>query len=329
MKYVIGNNLVATMAAYLLPNVKHIKPIDRDLDSWNIETFYIPYYCLDFVKLVFPGANIVKYEMRTMYDMRETLSAVKPKNFDQIYTLYTRGKTNVEKEYLRTISETLEVISINGESPLNSLIILYEELEKLTAHKCENIDIDSIDIRNKLIRLSDEKEYIYDKLLFTSGLPKLISLDSSNSVKDIIEQNYTPGVKFTLPVIDKYIYKCKLENENDIEISKLFDQIATVGKPWFRKIFYNGSVVYESLKQIFEDKIENNTVNEYIEESQITDTLGIQKVSGIDLLGKCSEWNNSIGFGHVIRRCNSLLEYYSDDEKNHKIIFPGQENLLY
>ena len=51
MKYVIGNNLVATMAAYLLPNVKHIKPIDKDLDSWNIETFYIPYYCLDFVKL--------------------------------------------------------------------------------------------------------------------------------------------------------------------------------------------------------------------------------------------------------------------------------------
>ena len=53
------------------------------------------------------------------------------------------------------------------------------------------------------------------------------------------------------------------------------------------------------------------------------------KVTGIDLLGKCAEWNNSVGFGHVIRRCNSLLEYYGDDEKNHKIIFPGQENLLY
>ena len=329
MKYVIGNNLVATIAAYLLPNVKHIKPIDKDLDSCNIETFYIPYYCLDFVKLVFPGAKIEKYELRTMYDMRKTLSAVKPKNFDQIYTLYTRGKTNVEKEYLRTISQTIEVISINGESPLQSLVILYEELEKLTAHKCEIIDVQSIDVKNKLIRLSDDKEYIYDKLLFTSELTKLISLDSSKVIKSIIEQNYTPGEKFSLPVIDRYIYKCKLENKNDLEISKLFDQIATVGKPWFRKIFYNGTVVYESLKQIFEDKIEDNTVIKYIEESQITDTLGIQKVSGIDLLGKCSEWNNSIGFGHVIRRCNSLIEYYSDDEKNHKIIFPGQENLLY
>ena len=329
MKYVIGNNLVATIAAYLLPNVKHIKPIDKDLDSWNIETFYIPYYCLDFVKLVFPGAKIEKYELRTMYDMRKTLSAVKPKNFDQIYTLYTRGKTNVEKEYLRTISQTIEVISINGESPLQSLVILYEELEKLTARKCEIIDVQSIDVKNKLIRLSDDKEYIYDKLLFTSELTKLISLDSSKVIKSIIEQNYTPGEKFSLPVIDRYIYKCKLENKNDLEISKLFDQIATVGKPWFRKIFYNGTVVYESLKQIFEDKIEDNTVIKYIEESQITDTLGIQKVSGIDLLGKCSEWNNSIGFGHVIRRCNSLIEYYSDDEKNHKIIFPGQENLLY
>ena len=39
-----GNNLVATMAAYLLPNVKHIKSPTPDLDSWNIETFYIPYY---------------------------------------------------------------------------------------------------------------------------------------------------------------------------------------------------------------------------------------------------------------------------------------------
>ena len=79
MKYVIGNNLVATMAAYLLPNVKHIKSPTPDLDSWNIETFYIPYYCLDFVKSVLPGANLTKYELRTMYDMRATLSAVKPK----------------------------------------------------------------------------------------------------------------------------------------------------------------------------------------------------------------------------------------------------------
>ncbi len=329
MKYVIGNNLVATMAAYLLPNVKHIKSPTPDLDAWNIETFYIPYYCIDFVKSVLPGANLTKYELRTMYDMRATLSAVKPKNFDQIYTLYTRGKVNVEKEYLRTISESLDVISINGESPLNSLIILYDELQKLTVDKVEENTVKEIDSEQKLIKLEDGIEYVYDKLLYTTDLPSLLSLDSKKTIEYSIDKNYANNDTFSLPVVDKYVYRCKLENENDIEISKIFNQIATVGKPWFRKIYYNGSVVYESLKQIFDDKIEGNSVQEYIEESQITNTLGITKVVGIDLLGKCAEWNNSVGFGHVIRRCNSLLEYYGDDEKNHKIIFPGQENLLY
>ena len=329
MKYVIGNNLVATMAAHLLPNVKHIKSPTPDLDSWNIETFYIPYYCLDFVKSVLPGANLTKYELRTMYDMRATLSAVKPKNFDQIYTLYTRGKVNVEKEYLRTISESLDVISINGESPLNSLIILYDELQKITSEKVEEKIVKEIDPEQKLIKLDDGIEYVYDKLLYTGDLTSLLNLDSKNTIEYYISKNYVNGEPFSLPVVDKYVYRCKLENKNDIEISKIFNQIATVGKPWFRKIYYNGSVVYESLKQIFDDKIEDNSVQEYIEESQITNTLGITKVTGIDLLGKCAEWNNSVGFGHVIRRCNSLLEYYGDDEKNHKIIFPGQENLLY
>jgi len=329
MKYVIGNNFVATVATYLLPNVIHLKSNSVDLDKWNIKTSYIPYNCYNFVNSVLPGAKITRYELRTMYDMRATLSAVKPKNFDQIYKLYTRGKVNVESEYLNDISESIDVVSINGESPLDSLLTLYEELKKLTNHKVEMVDIKEIDATQRLLKLENGLEYLYDNLLYTSDLPSLLSLDSKKSVEYSIAKNYVPNDTFSLPVVDKYIYKCALENENDIEISKIFNQIATVGKPWFRKIYYNKSVVYESLKQIFDEKIEGNTVQEYIEESQITNTLGITKVTGIDLLGKCAEWNNSVGFGHVIRRCNSLLEYYGDDEKNHKIIFPGQENLLY
>ncbi len=328
MKYVIGNNLVTQIATYLLPSVKQLN-CETDYDDWNIGTSYIPYYCLDFVQKVLPGAQLSKYELRTMYDMRNTLSAVKPKNFDQIYKLYTRGKINVENEYLNCISDIIDVVSINGESPMRSLLILHDELKRKNADKIESVEISEIDVEQRLIRLKNEKEYLYNKLIYTSDLPSLIGLDKKHTVEKYIEQNYATDETFSLPVVDKYVYHCKLENENDKEISKIFGQIATVGKPWFRKIFYNGNVVYESLKQIFEDKIEGNTVEKYLEETQITDTLGIIKVAGIDLLGKCTEWDNSVGMGHIIRRCNSLLEYYGDDEKNHKIIFPGQENLLY
>ena len=328
MKYVIGNNLVTQIATYILPSVRQLN-CGTDYDDWNIGTFYIPYYCLDFVQKVVPGAQLAKYELRTMYDMRNTLSAVKPKNFDQIYKLYTRGKVNVETEYLNGISDVIDVVSINGESPLRSLIILRDELKRLNKNKIENVKIKEIDVKQRLIKLDGGKEYLYSNLLYTSDLTSLLSLDKNHLVEKYIEQNYATTDTFSLPVVDKYVYHCKLENENDIEISKIFGQIATVGKPWFRKIFYNGNIVYESLKQIFEDKIEGNTVDKYLEETQITDTLGIIKVAGIDLLGKCTEWDNSVGMGHIIRRCNALLEYYGDDEKNHKIIFPGQENLLY
>jgi hypothetical protein len=328
MKYVIGNNLVTQIATHLLPNVTQLN-CGTDYDNWNIGTFYIPYYCLDFVQQILPGAKLSKYTLRTMYDMRNKLSAVKPKNFEQIYKLYTRGKVNVEGEYINDVSETIDTVLINGESSFISLTILHDELKRLNQDKIEYVDISEIDVKQRLIKLKSEKEYLYSRLIYTSDLASLISLDKNRIVERYIEQNYATDETFSLPVVDKYVYRCKLENENDIQISKIFGQIATVGKPWFRKIFYNSTVVYESLKQIFDEKIEGNTVEEYIEETQITDTLGIIKVAGIDLLGKCTEWDNSVGMGHIIRRCNSLLEYYGDDEKNHKIIFPGQENLLY
>ena len=65
-----------------------------------------------------------------MYDMRATLSAVKPKNFDQIYTLYTRGKVNVEKEYFFPLyKEFME--SINASK--------YNTLSKSTINKFLNL----------------------------------------------------------------------------------------------------------------------------------------------------------------------------------------------
>ena len=72
------------------------------------------------------------------------------------------------------------------------------------------------------------------------------------------------------------------------------------------------------MKNIYSKDIEGNTIKKYIESSQISDNLNINKILGIDLVGKFSEWNENTTLETIYTRAMELKEFYSSSENNHK-----------
>ena len=97
MKYVLGYNTVSYFMAYVLdiPLIKHktLEELDR-----NHGADLIPSNLLQFTSNIFKDCKIEEYER--FYNDRGRFTSKQPKNFHNLYSLYTRGKTNVEKSYM-------------------------------------------------------------------------------------------------------------------------------------------------------------------------------------------------------------------------------------
>jgi len=72
------------------------------------------------------------------------------------------------------------------------------------------------------------------------------------------------------------------------------------------------------MKNIYDKNLEGNKILDYIESTQISDNLLINKVLGIDLVGKFSEWNENTTLESLYIRANQLQEFYTLDKNNHK-----------
>ena len=74
------------------------------------------------------------------------------------------------------------------------------------------------------------------------------------------------------------------------------------------------------MRNIYNEKIEDNNVIEYAESTQMSDNINMKKVMGIDLIGKFSQWSENTNLNTVYIDCLELKEFYNS-EKNHKKIF--------
>jgi len=72
------------------------------------------------------------------------------------------------------------------------------------------------------------------------------------------------------------------------------------------------------MRNIYDKAIDGNEIINYIETTQISDNLDIQKVIGIDLIGKFSQWKENTSLETIYSRCMELKEFYNIGENNHK-----------
>tara|TARA_R110000824_G_scaffold247750_1_gene436811 strand:+ start:1504 stop:2451 length:948 start_codon:yes stop_codon:yes gene_type:complete len=312
MEYVLGNNQVSYFVSYVLniPLVKH-KTLEK-MDS-NHGQEIIPPTLFDFVKNIFNECSILDYER--FYNDRGKFTSKKPKNFSNLYSLYTRGKTTPETSYLKQLDKYQKYVSIQGLGPEDSFKLLFKKIEESVNKNCIDKQLISIEYPQKL-SFSD-LEITFKRLISTINLVDLVELDSSGKIRNSIIDNYSLD-GFNLPHTDKFIYVCKLQSEEDIVLSGIYKQVLATGQPYYRKTYNKNIVIYECMRNIYDKAIDGNEIINYIETTQISDNLDIQKVIGIDLIGKFSQWKENTSLETIYSRCMELKEFYNIGENNHK-----------
>jgi len=313
MNYIIGNNDASWFLAYLLPETKLILHKTLEENDFNAGPNVIPQTLIDVVKKNFDNVTVKDFER--FYDDRGNQTSTEPKNFGKLYSLYTRGKTITEENYKNNYSKYVKYVSIDELPPEESYKLFFTKIKESANKRVIDISIKSIDVENKTLIGSETLKF--DRLLSTINIVDLVELDTSGNIREyIVKNNDLDG--FNLPYNDKFIYVSKLESEEDKILSNLYKQVVVIGKPYFRKTYIKESILYESMRNIYDKSIEGNTILKYFESTQISDNLNMNKILGIDLVGKFSEWSENCTIETIYNRAKQLKEFYNSIENNHK-----------
>lgn len=313
MNYVIGNNAVSYFLAYLLENTTLILHKTLEELDYNAGQKIIPVSIIDLIKKEFEDYSIKEFQR--FYDDRGKLTSVLPKNFENLYSLYTRGKTSVEKSYYSNVEKYCKYISINDMGPEESYDLLFKKIKESVNKRTLDKQLNSIDLTGRIT--VGEEVLDFDRIISTINIVDLVELENSGKIRDSITENHKLE-GFNLPYNDRFVYVCSLDSGEDITLSNLYKQVLATGKPYFRKTYIGKNIIYESMRNIYDKDIEGNKILDYIESTQISDNLRIKKVMGIDLVGKFSEWNENINLETLYQRAHELKEFYNFSENNHK-----------
>mgnify|MGYP003136485622 FL=1 len=315
MNYVLGDNFVSYFVSYIL-NVKLIKHKSLENLDRNHGDDIIPISLIGVCRELFDDCSTKEYER--FYDDRGKCTSTRPKNFYKLYCLYTRGKINVEDSYLRQLEKYQKYVSINGEGPEKSYELLFDKIKEIVNKTCIDETLLNIDIAGKFI--FGDRELNFDRLISTINIIDLVDLDPSGKIRhSIIENNKLDS--FHLPHNDKFVYICNLKSEEDKILSGIYKQVLATGRPYFRKTYVGDKVFYDCMRNIYDDKIEDNEVTGYVETTQISDNLDFNRIIGIDMVGKFAQWKEGVNLETIYNDCLRLKEFYGDSEKNHKKVF--------
>lgn len=312
MKYVLGNNVVSYFVSYVL-DIPIIKHKTLEIQDGNHGPDIIPEKLLELTKLLFEDCTILEYER--FYSDRGKFTSKKPTNFNNIYSLYTRGKTITENSYLNQLKKYQKYVSVSGLGPEESFNALMLKIKENVNKNCIDKQVKEITFDQKL--RFDDSELEYNSIISTINLVDLVELQSSGKIRDSIIENYNLD-GFNLPYNDKFIYTCELTSEEDKVLSGIYKQVLATGQPYYKKTYIGDKIIYECMRNIYDNEIEENKILNYFETTQISDNLNLSKVSGIDLLGKFSQWTNNINLETLYNNCLELKEFYNSSENNHK-----------
>ena len=96
-KYIIGNNDVSYFLGYLFPETTVILHQTLEELDYNCGPKIIQPSLISIIRQEFDTLEIQEFER--FYIDRGKCTSILPKNFENLYALYTRGKTLVEESY--------------------------------------------------------------------------------------------------------------------------------------------------------------------------------------------------------------------------------------
>ena len=321
--YVIGYNPISFVLCFLLDDLKIIDVApEYNLYDYHLADLYLK-PSVEVLELSDKlGLDCKVQNYRAYFGFNNKVSPIVPSNFQEIYNLYTRGKNFVEGEYKKHLDPFVNYFSINGKNPFDSYIFLIKKLEDYVLENDLFIKGSIGSIENEFLNLNENEKIPYNRLIYTENLEDLDLMLKGFSIKDFVFKHYYPEDKvgISLPLHDKYVYICENESQFDQDMTHLTYHISYTGKPYFKKTYHNNKIIYESTRQIFQKDIEGNAVLYSRKTKLMKDNLNLNKVCGIDLIGRLSQCYESLILKDVILRAKKLMEKYFDEEKGKKIL---------
>lgn len=320
--YAIGYNPISFILCYSLDDLKIIDVAPKyNLYDYHLADLYLKPSGEILALSDKLGLDCTIKNYRAYFGFSNRVNPIVPSNFDEIYNLYTRGKNFVEEEYKKQVDRFVHYFSINGKNPFDSYIFLINKLEEYVKENNLFIEGNINQIEDGFLSLNDDEKIPYNRLIYTENLEDLDLILKGFSIKDFVFKHYYPEDKvgISLPLHDKYVYICDNISQFDQDMTYLTYHISYTGKPYFKKTYHNNKIIYESTKQIFKNEIEGNPVLLSHKTKLVRDNLDLNKICGIDLVGRLSQCYESFTLKDAILRAGKLTEKYFDDKKGKKI----------
>tara|TARA_R110000787_G_scaffold217357_1_gene326201 strand:+ start:5932 stop:6867 length:936 start_codon:yes stop_codon:yes gene_type:complete len=307
-KYILGAGPAGLIAAYYLTDYKIIDK--KPLGQLNLP--FIPGPRLlqatdnmkEFVKSILPESEI-KLEIAVIgFNEDGKVTDSPSKNFKANYAMKTRGIKQSESSFMSEGMTEIEHIEID-EHGEDSYKFLFTTLLNIIKDRGQLIDsaVDKIEPFDKKIFI-DGKEFIYTQIVSTLNLNILKKITSSME-----------DMPHDLSTTKKCFYKAKYKNDLDVMLeekthpSLWFDYVYSIGTNWTRQTFFRDYIVYESVDPIEDTHIQGNEIDLKFENLpiQIKESLRIENIDGIYMLGRFAEWDHQIKANEVLDKVKTWI----------------------
>lgn len=264
--------------------------------------------------------EVVEHAIKIGYIDEGTILEEATDDFKVKYSMITRGTTKVEASFLSSGENTINILSDGTEHFYNKV---FQNLTDNVKDRIVYDEVESISSKKKLITLKSGQEISYTKCYSTLNLKillKLLALEPTD---------------LNLSTKPKHFVQCEYSNEKDLENANKFHYMYSTNGLWTRKTYFKDYIVYElsdeAVKQYNTYKLCSNVTEEEIEKSQkdflisvcdsnfvlnkifnlpfqITKSMDIRNIQGIELVGRYAQWNHSIKANEVIEKFKKEID---------------------
>jgi len=239
-----------------------------------------------FIRSVLDDAGLYSYRIKTVvasvgYEDSGTVYANPPSEFKEKYTELTRGKSKSETSYLSEGKSKIQHLEIEDMGE-DSYKFLFKTLLKILDDRGQ--------LRREKITCIEPNGYVYsDTARFYSTIINTLNL---KLLSKIWEGDHLDN--YDLTTLPKCFYQT-----NKGEYSK-YDYIYGHTEGWSRKTYFSDYMVYESVDPINPpypviNKFEGLPI-------QIQNSLDIDKIGNVRMLGRFAQWNHKIKANEVLER---------------------------
>lgn len=213
--------------------------------------------------------------------------------FRESYSKLTRGTQKIEKSFLSSGATEIEIFTDGSD---NFYKKVFEKLYENVKDRVKESLVMKINSKNKVVKTETE-ELHYDKCISTLNLNVLCKILGITEIK---------------PKSSKKHFVCtEYSNDFDKELSEQFHYVYSTNGIYSRKTYFKDYIVYETLIPLSYIKdLEHNRIIKIINNLpiQIVNSINLQKIQGIELLGRFAQWNHSIKATEIIKQYESRTE---------------------